>query len=197
MKTLHRIIAIGLLFFVLAHVGNHLVAAIGIREHQAYMSVVRLIYRHPIVEPLLISAIFVQAITGGALIMAAAKRPERRSLLSWLELVSAGIFVIFIVVHLSAIVVTRFYFEMQTDFYWVADLFRESRLQPYIIGFHFLGVVAVMTHAGVGLKYMFEALRLPGFGRLLAMVFIVLGTAIAAIAIAAYSGAFYEIDLNV
>jgi|GEM_PF-5930913 len=196
MKTLHRIIAVLLLFFIIAHIGNHVAAAFGIKTYNAYLSTVRIIYRHPIVEMFLIILIGLQTMTGFNLVVTSFQRAEKKSLISWLEILSAVVFVLFIVIHLTAIAVTRFYFEMQTDFYWVAEMFRAGPLQPYIMGFHFLGVVAVTTHASIGLKYMFEAMGCEGCGHILAVLFILTGLISAAIAVGAYGGVFQPIALG-
>ena len=196
MKTLHRIAALLLLLFVLVHIGNHVAAAIGPKTYNAYLATARIVYRNPIVEPLLIALIGAQAITGFSLIIKSFQRDEKRSLASWFEIFSAVGFVIFIIIHLSAIAVTRFYFEVQTDFYWVAEMFRAGALQPFIIGFHFLGIMTVTIHAGIGLKYMFDGIGLGKIGRTAAVTLIVAGFAASVIALSAYSGQFYPIELN-
>ena len=53
---------------------------------------------------------------------------------------------------------------MQTDFYWIADMFRESRLRPYIMAFYFLGIASIAVHAGIGVKYLLRALGLNKIG---------------------------------
>ena len=196
MKTLHRITAILLLLFILAHIGNHVAAAFGPKTYNSYLATVRIVYRNPIIEPLLITLVGIQMISGFNLIIKSFQRDAKRSLLSWLEFFSAIVFVLFIVIHLSAIAVTRFYFEIQTDFYWVAEMFRAGALQPYIIGFHFLGIMAVTVHSGIGIKYLFDAMGLGKNGRTVAVSIIAVGLGASIIAIAAYSGKLYPIELN-
>ena len=196
MRTFHRIAAIFLLAFIIAHLGNHVAAALGPKTFNAYLATARAFYRHPVIEPVLIALFFVQAFTGFNLIIGSFHRVVKRSFSAWLELISIVVFVFFIAIHLSAIAVTRFYFEMQTDFYWVAELFRKSTLQPYIIGFHFLGVVAIAIHAGIGLKFTFRSIGLEKEGDWAAIIMIMSGIIVAALAVAAYSGALYSIDLN-
>ena len=196
MRTFHQISAIFLLAFIVTHLGNHIAAAFGPKTFNAYLSAVRPFYRHPVVEPALIALFLIQAFTGSNLIIGSFRRDEKRSLGGWLELFFIVVFTIFIIIHLSAIAVTRFHFEMQTDFYWVAELFRASALQPFILSVHFLGVVAVAVHVGIGLKYMFRSIGLEKPGDWAAMIFIILGVVTATLAVAAYSGALYSIDLN-
>ncbi|NJM35123.1 MAG: hypothetical protein HC850_10920 [Rhodomicrobium sp.] len=120
MKNLHRASALILSVFVAAHIGNHVAGVFGLEVYFRYLTAVRQIYRHPIGEPILIGLIFIQMITGLAITIAAYHRREKRKLLSWVEIVAAWLFFLFITIHLASIAVTRFYFEMETDFLWVA-----------------------------------------------------------------------------
>lgn len=196
MKTLHRIFAVFLLIFIIVHLGNHAAAAFGIDQFNTYISTVRVYYKHPIVEPTLITLIIAQGFTGVWLTITSFQRPEKRSIISWIELLSAWVFLFFIIIHLTAIAVTRYYFEMQTDFYWAATMMRETRLQPYIIGFHFLGVAAVSIHTGIGVKYLFGAIGAASIGRILGIMLAIAGIAAGTIGIAAYTGVFYPIVLD-
>jgi len=149
---------------------------------------VRQIYRHPIGEPILIGLIIIQMITGLAITVGAFQRRERRKLLSWVEIVAAWLFFMFITIHLVSIAVTRSYFEMETDFLWVATMMRPSPLQPFVIAFHFLGIVVVTTHMGIGFRYLLTAIGLPRMGNVVAAVIASAGVIAATVAIIAYTG---------
>ncbi|MGV6801259.1 MAG: hypothetical protein ACWA5L_04990 [bacterium] len=196
MKLLHRLCAIIILLFVVAHLSGHAIAAKGIAEYHNYLGMVRLFYRHPVYEIILIVVIFIQFLSGLFLTIHSFSRPEKRKLLSWIELIAAGLFVVFIIIHLTAIVVTRYYFEIETDFYWVASLMGPSKLQYYIVAFHFIGALAVLIHIAVGLTYLFQALNIPRLGRHLAIVFIASGTLAVILGLLAFMGVFYPIDLS-
>jgi succinate dehydrogenase/fumarate reductase cytochrome b subunit len=188
MKNLHRASALILSVFVLAHIGNHVVGVFGLEAYFRYLTAVRQIYRHPIGEPILIGLIILQMFTGIAITVRAFQRRERRKLLSWIEIVAAWLFFMFITIHLASIAVTRFYFEMETDFLWVATMMRPSPLQPFVIAFHFLGIVVVTTHMGIGFRFLLTAAGLSRLGNVVAALVAVAGVVAAVIAIAGYTG---------
>ncbi|GJL93270.1 hypothetical protein [Hyphococcus sp.] len=188
MKHLHRAAALILSVFVLAHIGNHVAGVFSLEVYFRYLTAVRQIYRHPIGEPILIGLIIIQMITGLAITVGAFQRRERRKLHSWIEIIAAWLFFLFITIHLASIAVTRFYFEMETDFLWVATMMRPSLLQPYIIAFHFLGIVVVTTHMGIGFRYLLTAIGLPRLGSVVAALIASAGLVAATIAIIVYTG---------
>jgi len=166
MKSLHRASALMLSVFVLAHIGNHVAGLFGLEVYFRYLTAVRQVYRHPIGEPILIGLIIIQMNTGLAITVSAFQRRERRKLLSWIEIIAGWLFFLFITIHLASIALTRYYFEMETDFLWVATMMRSSPLQPFVIAFHFLGIVVVTTHMGIGFRYLLAAIALPRTGNL-------------------------------
>ncbi|MGD9800207.1 MAG: hypothetical protein AB7F91_00830 [Parvularculaceae bacterium] len=188
MKNLHRASALVLSVFLAAHIGNHIVGVFGLETYFRYLTAVRQVYRHPIGEPILIGLIIIQMITGLAITVSAFQRRERRKLLSWIEIVAAWMFFVFITIHLASIAVTRFYFDMETDFLWVATMMRPSPLQPYIIAFHFLGIVVVTTHMGIGFRFLLTAIGLRRIGNLIATFIAGAGFIAATIAIIVYTG---------
>jgi len=188
MKNLHRASALVLSVFVAAHIGNHVAGAFGLETYFRYLTAVRQVYRHPIGEPILIGLIIIQMITGLAITVSAFQRRERRKLVSWIEVVAAWLFFLFITIHLASIAVTRFYFEMETDFLWVATMMRPSPLQPFVIAFHFLGIVVVTTHMGIGFRFLLTAIGFRRIGNVVAALIAGAGFIAATIAIVAYTG---------
>ena len=192
MKTIHRIGALVLLIFVFAHIANHVAGFFGIEAHQAFAGAIRKIYRNPIGEPFLIALLGIQLTTGASLALASAKRERPRSIASAIELIAAGLFAAFILIHLTAVAMSRYYFGVQTDFFWIADLFRPGPMRIYIIAFHYVGIVAVMTHAGFGVAYFCESIGAPKLGRRIRTLIVTIGIIAGALSVAAYGGIFFE-----
>lgn len=184
-KNVHRISAIFLIVFVIAHLGNHLVAAWGPTAFGDYLSIVRSAYRRPYVEAAIIILLIVQAASGLSL---AVRRTEPRNAVSWIELISALIFLPFIIVHLAAVAVTRYFFQIDTDFYWVAEMMKDTPARPYIIAFHALGVIAVTVHIGAGLNYLAKAIGAPAIGPTIMRGCIGFGLLVSAAGLAGYAG---------
>ena len=72
LRRLHRASAWLLVIFACAHTGNHLWALRGVASHIELMDGLRLVYRHPLVEPLLLASVLVQCVSGWWLVAAAA-----------------------------------------------------------------------------------------------------------------------------
>lgn len=195
-RNTHRAGALVIFAFIVAHFGNHLVAALGPQAHQDYLSLVRLAYRHPIAEPALIVFLLAQASTGLWLAGDTFRRAERPTLLARLEIVAAILFAAFILIHLTSIWFSRAYLGMDTNFYWMASLMRASPAQGGIVAFHVLGVLAVSFHAGIGAYYFASAFGAQAFGRALRALIILFGGTVAVVAAAAYSGALFPIELE-
>lgn len=189
LKFLHRFGAVLILSFVLVHLTHHIVALAGADAHRAFSDLLRPIYRHQFIEPALLGFFALQATTGIGLAMASARRLEARSLASWIELISAFYFLIFISVHLAAVFFTRLHLYGQTDYYWVTDLFAASPLQPVVIGFHVLGAISVAVHAGVGLRYFFQGLGAANVDRAVMSMMTAFGLLAGVVAAFAYGGA--------
>lgn len=188
MRNLHRACALILSVFVAAHIGNHVIGVFGLETYFRYLTAVRQVYRHPIGEPILIGLIILQMFTGLAVTASAFQRRERRKLLSWIEIVAAWLFFLFIAIHLASIAVTRFYFEMETDFLWVATMMRPSLLQPFVVAFHFLGIVVVTTHMGIGFRFLLTGVGFSRTGNVVAALIAGAGLVAATIAISVYTG---------
>ncbi|NJM35124.1 MAG: hypothetical protein HC850_10925 [Rhodomicrobium sp.] len=67
-------------------------------------------------------------------------------------------------------------------------MMRPSPLQPFVIAFHFLGIVVVTMHMGIGFRYFLVAIGLPRTGNVIAALIAGAGFVAATIAIIAYTG---------
>ncbi|HWM88666.1 MAG TPA: hypothetical protein VNO33_22605 [Kofleriaceae bacterium] len=149
LATAHGISAAVITLFAAAHLVNHLAGLLGGDTHRAVMLVLRIVYRDPWVEPLLLFAVAFQAATGIWLLRRALARASSR--LETLQTVSGAYLLLFLASHVSAALRTRAR-GGDTDWAWLAggELLSDpwmARLAPY----YFLAVIAFGIHGAVGL----------------------------------------------
>jgi succinate dehydrogenase/fumarate reductase cytochrome b subunit len=144
MKKAHFISGIVLSIFVTAHLLNHLTAVQSIATHIEFMNILRSVYQHPLIEPLLLFAVLVQIISGIKLVR---NRGWKQS--EWYNKlhVYSGIYLgFFLLVHTSATLVGRFVLLVDTNFYYGAMV---VNLKPYLffyIPYYFLGAFSFFVH---------------------------------------------------
>lgn len=170
MRRLHRALAICLALFLVLHLGNHLAGLAGQDRHGAVQDALRFVYRHPFVEPFLLTAVAAQAALGIALL---ARRPRLT-----LQTASGGYLALFLMVHLGAVLSARLQ-GTETDLAFAAAGLHAPAPWPAVFAVYYgLAVLAVFAHLSVPLSR-----RHPAQGRaLLATGAVVAGTLVALLA---------------
>lgn len=144
MRRLHRALAWGLALFLALHLGNHLAGLWGQAAHGAAQETVRLVYRHPLVEPALILAVAAQVALGVAL----AARRRRLTL----QTASGGYLALFLAVHLGAILSARAQ-GTDTDLAFAAAGLHAAAPWPALFAAYYgLAVLAVFAHLSAPLS---------------------------------------------
>ena len=147
----HASSAIAVAIFAVAHVANHLAGLFGGDAHVAFMHVLRRVYRHQLIEPLLLGAVFLQVATGLALLWR--KLPRARDWFSTLQMATGTYLMMFLASHVSAVFRARLLRNRDTDWSWLSggELLSDAwsaRLVPY----YFLAVISLAVHVACGLR---------------------------------------------
>jgi succinate dehydrogenase/fumarate reductase cytochrome b subunit len=146
----HGISALLITCFAAAHLVNHLGGLWGGERHTAIMHILRLVYRHPIVETVLLASITFQMLSG--LILLQRKLPHAISWIDSLQAASAVYLAMFFLSHVSAVLRTRLLRHVDTGWTWASDgLLTDpwsARLAPY----YFLAVIALGIHGAAGVR---------------------------------------------
>jgi len=151
--SIHRGAGILVLLFILVHLTNHLLIYAGEELHIQFMDQLRVVYRHPIAEFILLSCCLIQIISGVGLL----KRYNFRSIRSRVKKlqVASGIYIgIFLTLHISAVLIGRTMID--TNLYFGAAVVATFPLYIFFIPYYFLGVLSVFTHIGCGLYFQFK-----------------------------------------
>jgi hypothetical protein len=176
-RRAHRVSALLLGTFGVLHLANHPFALAGPSVYQSLLDGLRHVYRTPLAEALLYTAIGVQVVTGGLLF--------RRSRAAGGELrwrrYSGAFLSFFLVAHALAAQYQRHIVGLDSNVYWAAAVL----VWPWALWFvpyYLLGVCSFVVHvAGVlGLRARWAAL---------------LGIALGAATIAGLAGIFHPVEI--
>ena len=154
LRPLHRITAVALLVFVLAHMFNHLFALNSLAAHKTIQDALRLVYRNSVIEPLLIAAVFTQAVSGIALTWRG--RHSRRRFVDHAQVASGLVMAAFLCAHVTAVIVTgRTLAHVETDFAFAsqgAAGLLHSTGGVRLIAYYFLAPLAFFAHAALAMR---------------------------------------------
>lgn len=146
MERLHKVSAGFIFAFICLHFANHLVGLEGIAAHQQFLDAARLIYRHPVVEMVLLMAFVIQIITGVAL--SRVIWAQKKDIIHQLQAASGTYFAVFIVVHVAWAFLGRMVLNLDTNFNYAAATLMTPGWSWIFLPFYGLAVVAVFTHIG-------------------------------------------------
>jgi succinate dehydrogenase hydrophobic anchor subunit len=145
----HRLSAVLLLLFGMAHVANHLAAVESLHAHVAAQNALRVIYRQPVVESLIVIAALSQVWTGWTLVSRA--HLQRSDRLRNLQILAGAFLGMFFVSHLTGVFISgRAIQHVDTTFAWATGgpqgLLSNPR-SPQFIPYYSLAVLALFLHA--------------------------------------------------
>ena len=146
LRFAHRVSALVIVTFALAHVANHLLAIVSVSAHSAVLDILRVVYRQRLIEMGLLAAIAFQVASGGTLVWRAQSR--RPTTAMSVQMLSGVYLAVFFVAHISAALMARP--DTDTNFVWAAGRngLLASRGLTLLLPYYVLGVVAIFVHAG-------------------------------------------------
>lgn len=150
-RLFHRVSALLLATFLIIHMVNHVVGLSGQTQHIAFMQAIRPIYRHPIIEPVLLALFAVQVATGAT--MAIKSWRERRGIVAWVQAVSGLYVAAFLLIHVSSVMLGRIVFGLDIDFRFAAAGFHVAGWPWYFMPYYFLAVFGLFVHVGCALYW--------------------------------------------
>lgn len=187
LRQLHRANAMVLGVFLVAHLINHVAIFGGIATHLDVQRALRLAYRLPGIEHVLIALFGLQVLLGLALI---ARRGRPRGLWAWLQVSSGGFLVLFIAQHIVAILLARAG-GLDTNTYFAAAVVSEAPFVWYFAPYYALGITALAVHVAAAIRFH----AWPGATPTLARILPILGLATGLLVVAGLQGAFGDFVL--
>ena len=185
----HRILAMLLGVFIVSHLAIHLTAWGGPDTHIWALSKIQPLYRNWVVEPLLVLAIIAQVVIGSNLLWRRWKQPQK-TLWGWLQIMSGVYIAIFLSIHSSSALITRYIIGLDTNFYWAAATLNVAPLQYFFTPYYFLGVLSIFVHLAAAIHFGWKY-----SGKILPLLIAALGVITATAIILAFNGSLFAIDL--
>ena len=185
MKSAHRASGILLILFTISHLAIHLTAVFGAETHLLALSSLNWIYRNPVGELILILAIMVQIGSGIA-------RLVKRKFQRWaaIQTLSGVYLLIFLIFHTCAATFTHWVYGIETNFYWAAGSLAFSPLKFGFMIYYFAAIMAFFMHLTAAIRFGW-----PIRSKRLVQVLPWVGGLVAITILAAFSGAFYDINI--
>ncbi|WP_375561619.1 hypothetical protein ACE193_03460 [Bernardetia sp. OM2101] len=143
-KQIHYSSGIILSLFIGLHLFNHLCSIFGAEFHISMMDSLRIVYRNIVIESLLLFAVFVQIISGSKLILKLKK--QHRLNFENLSVWSGFYLAIFLLIHVSAVLVGRFILKLDTNFYFGVAGINIFPLNLFFIPYYGLAIMAFFAH---------------------------------------------------
>jgi succinate dehydrogenase/fumarate reductase cytochrome b subunit len=140
-KWWHYYSGLTLSVFIAFHLANQLTALAGPEQHIALMKAFRKVYRHPVMETILMTAVFFQVITGFRLLF----NKRRKTKAEKVQLYSGLYLSFFLLVHLTAVLYGR-YLQLDTNFYYAGVGLNYFPATFFFIPYYFLAVAAISLH---------------------------------------------------
>lgn len=143
-KRFHFLSGLLISFFVLAHLANHIGSLWGSERHLHIMKLLRVVYRFPLVEFLLISVFMIQIISGASLLKG--KRKWHPTTFEGIQSLSGVYLLFFLLIHISAVFIGRYLLELDTNFYFGMAGLNSFPVNLFFIPYYGLAVIAYFGH---------------------------------------------------
>jgi len=181
MKTLHYFSGITIALFVGICIVNHLTILHSEALHISFMQVARKVYRHPLVEFLLLAAVLVQIVTGIALVFN--KWGKLASVFDWIHVLSGLYMALFLTVHVSAVLVGRYKLHVDTNLWYGAGVMNLSPQKFFFIPYYLFALLAFFFHVACIHKTKMAAYTEPAIAHQQALFIMIAGIIISSVII--------------
>ncbi|KYP14556.1 MAG: hypothetical protein A1D16_00265 [Flavihumibacter sp. CACIAM 22H1] len=142
-RYVHQISGALLAVFILLHLSNHLFALFGPNMHIQVMHLFRKLYRFPPIEGLLLVTVLTQIITGIGL---AFHKWKNQPAMVKLQVASGLYLSLFLVYHLWAIIMARFVWLIDSDFFFASAGLQAGPSAYFFFPYYSLAVFSTFVH---------------------------------------------------
>ena len=166
MSRLHNLSSSIVLVFLTMHLVSFLAAIAGAVPQAQIFNAMRMIYRHPVIEVVVLLAFVVHFITGSALCREA--WGPKSSIISKINAVAMIYLGGFILIHGGMIAYGRLVLHQDTDIGFVGNALTDAPLSYGLYGLYVLAILAVFTHIGTHLlRLSLSKAQILGYGTLI------------------------------
>ncbi|RFS19473.1 hypothetical protein DVR12_22835 [Chitinophaga silvatica] len=143
-KKFHRFSGIVIAGFLLLHLSNHLFALGGPELHIKVMEMLRPVYRFWPVEFLLLLCVAFQVVSGLTLVFT--KRIFKQPLYVVIQVVSGLYLAFFLIFHVRAVLMGRYLWHTDTNFYFAAGVANRYPEKLFFIPYYSLSLICIFAH---------------------------------------------------
>jgi succinate dehydrogenase/fumarate reductase cytochrome b subunit len=143
-NKIHYFSGLIITLFVGLHLFNHTWSVLGADQHIEMMNSLRLIYRNFIVESVLLIAVIIQITSGLKLFLSPSK--NEIALVDKLHRWTGLYLAIFLVIHLSAVLVGRLVLNLDTNFYFGVAGLNSFPFNLFFIPYYSLAILSFFGH---------------------------------------------------
>ena len=144
MKRIHFISGLIITLFVGLHLFNHLMSVFSADKHIETMETLRVFYRNPIIETLLLATVLLQIISGIKLFQS--KRKNVNGFFDQLQIWTGLYLAIFFLFHVGAVLGGRYLLELDTNFYFGAAGLNTFPFNIFFIPYYGLAILSFFGH---------------------------------------------------
>lgn len=143
-KKLHYISGLTISIFIGLHLFNHFYSIFGADRHIEVMNALRPIYRNLFVETILLSAVSVQIVSGFRLVRTSRKKATTN--FDKLHILTGLYLAIFLIIHVGAVLVGRFFLKLDTNFYFGVAGLNTFPFSLFFIPYYGLAIISFFGH---------------------------------------------------
>ena len=143
-KGIHYYSGLTLAIYIGTHLLNHLLILHSEAMHINFMQKARKVYRHPIVERVLVTAVGLQILSG--LFLVARKWTKAESWFDWAQICSGLYLSLFLTYHVRAVMVGRHKMHIDTNLYYGAGVMNMWPQKLIFIPYYSLAILAFFFH---------------------------------------------------
>lgn len=192
-NLIHRGLAVFIIAFVVVHICNHMIGLWGVEAHIQFMESFRKIYRNTYIELALLAAIFTQLSLG--IYFVVRSWGYRIGFFRRAQAISGCYLIYFFLAHVSAVLVGRSSFNLDTNFYFAAAGMHVGKLYLAFVPHYFFAVLAFFTHIACALHYHLSAKGYSVAANRYAVGLIAVGALFSALIVMSLAGLFYEVSI--
>lgn len=144
LNKLHYFSGITISIFIGLHLLNHFYSLFGAKAHIELMNSLRVIYRHKIIETILLVAVATQIVSGIKLFLK--NRKTNSDLFEKLQIWTGLYLALFLVFHLGAILFGRWVLVLDTNFYFGVAGLNTFPFNLFFIPYYGLAIISFFGH---------------------------------------------------
>lgn len=144
MRTIHYYSGLIIAIFVSFHLFNHVSSLFGAAAHIQVMDSLRLVYRHPVAEIVLLGAVLVQI--GSGLRLFWTTRQTATTGFDKLHRLTGLYLALFFGIHLSAVLGGRYLLQLDTNFYFGVAGLNTFPFNLFFVPYYGLAILSFFGH---------------------------------------------------